>query len=101
MNLFKYFCNIYIAKNEINIYNKFITREESMVYMINNVKKIRKDKKISQSELAKRTGITRQTISLIEVGKYNPSLKLCIELAEELDTDLNSLFWKVGETDVE
>lgn len=72
-----------------------------MVYMLNNVKKIRKDKKISQSELAKRTGITRQTISLIEVGKYNPSLKLCIELAEELDTDLNSLFWKVGETDVE
>lgn len=72
-----------------------------MVYMLNNVKKIRRDKKISQSELAKRTGITRQTISLIEVGKYNPSLKLCIELAEELDTDLNTLFWKVGEEDVE
>lgn len=72
-----------------------------MVDMLNNVKKIRRDKKISQSELAKRTGITRQTISLIEVGKYNPSLKLCIELAEELDIDLNTLFWKVGEEDVE
>ncbi len=48
---------------------------------------------MTQSELAERVGATRQTIGLIESGNYNPSLKLCIELALALETDLNSLFW--------
>lgn len=44
-------------------------------------------------ELAKRIGVARQTINLIENDKYNPSLDLCLNLAHELGTDLNSLFW--------
>lgn len=44
-------------------------------------------------ELAKRIGVARQTINLIENDKYNPSLDLCLNLAHELVTDLNSLFW--------
>ncbi|KRK87824.1 hypothetical protein FD17_GL000764 [Lentilactobacillus sunkii DSM 19904] len=48
--------------------------------------------------MAEKVGVARQTINLIENDKYNPSLKLCISLAEELGTDLNTLFWKVDET---
>lgn len=61
---------------------------------MNRVKLFRTGKKISQLELAKRVGVARQTINLIENGKYNPSLELCIKLAKELGTDLNGLFWK-------
>lgn len=43
--------------------------------------------------LAKRIDVARQTINLIENDKYNPSLDLCLKLAHELDTDLNTLFW--------
>ncbi|MCI6731375.1 MAG: helix-turn-helix transcriptional regulator, partial [Lachnospiraceae bacterium] len=35
---------------------------------------------MSQTELAKRCGVTRQTIGLIETGEFNPSLKLCIAI---------------------
>jgi putative transcriptional regulator len=49
---------------------------------------------LSQEELSIRVNVTRQTISLIELGKYNPTLKLCIDIALVLDADLNSLFWE-------
>ncbi|HFI0456087.1 TPA: helix-turn-helix transcriptional regulator [Streptococcus suis] len=48
---------------------------------------------ISQLDLAKAIGVSRQTINMIENNKYNPSLDLCINLAKALETDLNSLFW--------
>ncbi|OYS46973.1 transcriptional regulator [Limosilactobacillus reuteri] len=48
---------------------------------------------MTQAYLAQRVGVARQTISLIENNKYNPSLELCINLAMSLNTDLNSLFW--------
>ena len=35
--------------------------------------------------------------NMIENGKYNPSLDLCINLAKELGTDLNSLFWRIDD----
>ncbi|AQW21389.1 transcriptional regulator [Lentilactobacillus curieae] len=61
---------------------------------MNRVNEYRKQRGISQLELAKRVGIARQTINLIENDKYNPSLRLCIEIAKELGTDLNTLFWE-------
>ncbi len=48
---------------------------------------------ISQLDLAKAIGVSRQTINMIENNKYNPSLDLCINLAKALQTNLNSLFW--------
>ncbi|WP_333507733.1 helix-turn-helix transcriptional regulator [Lactobacillus crispatus] len=48
---------------------------------------------MSQMELARRIGVARQTINLIENDKYNPSLELCLNLAHALGTDLNTLFW--------
>ena len=64
---------------------------------MNRVREYRKQVSISQFALAEKVGVARQTINLIENDKYNPSLKLCISLAEELGTDLNTLFWKVDE----
>ena len=40
----------------------------------------RMEKDMSQIELAKRIGVTRQTIGMIEAGDYNPSLELCIAI---------------------
>ncbi len=64
---------------------------------MNRVKEFRQLKKLSQLALAREIGVARQTINLIENGKYNPSLELCIKLAQSLDTDLNSLFWEVSD----
>ncbi|MCO4351505.1 helix-turn-helix transcriptional regulator [Staphylococcus agnetis] len=60
--------------------------------MENNLKFYRKLANMSQKELAESINVTRQTISLIEVGKYNPTINLCIALCKVLNTDLNSLF---------
>ena len=61
---------------------------------MNQVKKYRKKKGLSQMELSRRAGVTRQTITLIENNKYNPSLALCIKISKALDSDLNTLFWE-------
>ena len=60
---------------------------------MNRVKEFRKEKKMSQRELAKSIGVSWQTINMIENNKYNPTLELCISLALALKTDLNTLFW--------
>ena len=52
---------------------------------------------MSQAELAKRAGVTRQTISMIEAGEFNPSLKLCLAICRALKTTLNYLFWEEEE----
>ena len=49
---------------------------------------------MSQEELANRINVTRQTIGLIEAGKYNPTLKLCLAICKTLNKTLNDLFWE-------
>jgi putative transcriptional regulator len=49
---------------------------------------------MSQEQLADVVGVTRQTIGLIEAGKYNPSLNLCIAICKALNKTLNDLFWE-------
>ncbi len=58
-----------------------------------NLKLARVEKGLSQQELADLVNATRQTIGLIEKGKYNPSLNLCLKIAKTLDRTLNDLFW--------
>lgn len=48
---------------------------------------------LSQAELAKAVGVTRQTIGLIESGGYNPTLGLCVAICKTLRVTLNDLFW--------
>lgn len=49
---------------------------------------------MNQDDLAKAVGVTRQTIGLIEAGKYNPTLNLCIAICRALGKTLNELFWE-------
>jgi putative transcriptional regulator len=58
------------------------------------MKLARIEKDLSQQELADRVGATRQTIGLIEKGRYNPSLRLCLRIAKALDRTLDQLFWE-------
>jgi len=69
-----------------------------MLYICNmgniKLKIARIEKGLSQEELADLCEVTRQTIGLIEKGKYNPTLNLCIKIAHVLGKTLNDLFWE-------
>ena len=47
----------------------------------------------SQQDLADKVGVSRQTISAIEKGDYNPTIKLCISICKVLGKTLDDLFW--------
>lgn len=49
---------------------------------------------LSQEQLAEKIGVTRQTIGLIEAGKYNPTLKLCLAICHVFGKTLDELFWE-------
>ncbi|TRZ38012.1 transcriptional regulator [Niallia circulans] len=65
--------------------------------MKNHVKILRIKSSMTQEQLARNVGVTRQTIGLIEKGMYNPSLNLCIAIAKQLNKTLDELFWEVDE----
>jgi putative transcriptional regulator len=60
--------------------------------MENKIKQLRKLKAISQDELARACGVSRQTINAIENNKYDPSLKLAFQLARTLGVTVDELF---------
>lgn len=49
---------------------------------------------MSQAELADKCGVSRQTISAIEKGDYNPTINLCITICKVLGKTLDELFWE-------
>lgn len=57
------------------------------------MKAARAGKDLSQEALAEQVGVTRQTISAIEKGNYNPTINLCIKICQVLDKTLDELFW--------
>jgi putative transcriptional regulator len=61
------------------------------------LKLARVQKDLSQEQLAEAVGVTRQTIGLIEAGKYNPTIRLCIAICKVLGTTLDELFWEEQE----
>lgn len=61
--------------------------------MKNNLKAARLQINLTQEQLAEIVGVTRQTISLIERGNYNPTLKLCLEICHAVHKTLDELFW--------
>mgnify|MGYP001767343756 CR=1 FL=1 len=63
----------------------------------NRVKLARVEKNLTQEQLADLVGVTRQTIILIEAGKYNPTLKLCLMIKKVTGKSLDELFWIKGE----
>ncbi|WNV58296.1 helix-turn-helix transcriptional regulator [Oscillospiraceae bacterium NTUH-002-81] len=65
------------------------------------MRQARQDAGLSQEELARRIGASRQTVNMIERGDYNPSLHLCISICQTLGKTLDELFWPEHETSQE
>ncbi len=59
----------------------------------NNLASARKEKNLSQAELAKLVGVSRNTISSIETGQFNPTAKLALILCVALDKKFEELFY--------
>ena len=61
--------------------------------VINNIRKLRfEHNEMTQQELAKITGVTRQTIAAIENGKYSPSLELAFLIAHAFGSSIEGVF---------
>lgn len=58
------------------------------------LKAARAGKDMSQDDLAKAVGVSRQTISAVEKGDYNPTINLCIAICKALGKTLDELFWE-------
>ena len=56
------------------------------------IKIARIEKDMTQAQLAEAVGVSRQTISAIEKGDYNPTIKLCIAICKVLNKTLDELF---------
>jgi putative transcriptional regulator len=67
------------------------------IVLRNRLKVARAEKNISQEELAKLVGVTRQTISSIETGKYCPSALLAFLLSRQLEKRVDEIFFLEGD----
>lgn len=57
-----------------------------------NLKKYRQMKEMTQEQLAEKVDVRRETIMRLEAGRYNPSLKLAIDISREVETPIEVLF---------
>ena len=60
--------------------------------MKNRIEEIRKERGIRQEEFAKALGVSRQTISSLENGRYNPSIQLAFKIARYFDMTIEEVF---------
>ena len=60
--------------------------------MKNRIEEIRKEKGIRQEEFAKLLGVSRQTISSLETGRYNPSILLAYKIAHFFEMSIEEVF---------
>ena len=58
------------------------------------LKAARAGKDMSQEDLAVKCGVSRQTISAVEKGDYNPTINLCVAICKALGKTLDELFWE-------
>lgn len=61
--------------------------------VVNHIREIREEKKIPQKEMAQALGVSRQTMTAIEKGKYNPSLELSLKIAAYFDRSFDEIFY--------
>lgn len=66
--------------------------EEGLV-LKNRLKEIRSEQKLSQAQLAEMVGVSRNTISSIETGQFNPTAKLALIICIALDKKFEELFY--------
>lgn len=69
--------------------------------MKNKIEQIRKERGIRQEEFAKLLGVSRQTISSLETGRYNPSIFLAHKIAKFFDMTIEEMFLFDEETNLE
>lgn len=60
--------------------------------MNNRIEEIRKERGVNQAELAKALGVSRQTISSLENGRYNPSIELAYRLSKYFGMTIEEVF---------
>lgn len=60
--------------------------------MKNNIKELRRNKKLRQEDLAEKLGVTRQTVIAIENDKYDPTLELAMKISEFFEVSVNDIF---------
>jgi|GEM_PF-190234 len=65
--------------------------------MRNRLREIRSNQSWSQAELARRLGVSRQTVNALERGKYDPSLPLAFRIARLFDSPIEDIFLAEGE----
>ncbi|MBU5314307.1 helix-turn-helix transcriptional regulator [Tissierella carlieri] len=63
-----------------------------MVKFICKLKRYRQLKELTQEQLADIVGVRRETIMRLEAGKYNPSLKLAIDISKAVNTPIEEIF---------
>lgn len=66
---------------------------EDELILKNNLKQVRAEKNLSQAQLASLVGVSRNTISSIETGQFNPTAKLALILCIALDKKFEELFY--------
>lgn len=66
---------------------------EDKLILRNRLKEARSEKKLSQAQLAELVGVSRNTISSIETGQFNPTAKLALILCIALDKKFEELFY--------
>ena len=79
----------YLMDNDIG---QGLIMEEGLV-LKNNLKEIRTEQGISQAQLAAMVGVSRNTISSIETGQFNPTAKLALVLCIALDRKFEDIFY--------
>ena len=72
-----------------------------MAELITRIHELRREQKMSQSELAEAVGIRRETLSHLENGKYNPSLKLAMDIAKVFGKRVEDVFEFIEDEDYE
>ena len=73
-------------------YMKPDERQKWQMKMKNNIKELRKNKKLRQEDLAEELGVTRQTVIAIENNKYDPTLELAMKISEFFGLSVNDIF---------
>ena len=86
-----YYLSYILQKYFYNDYKVLLMKDE--LILKNNLKQVRTEKKLSQSALAEMVGVSRNTISSIETGQFNPTAKLALILCIALDKKFEELFY--------
>lgn len=74
------------------LYNLRSIYFKGVLYMKNRIEKIRKEKGIKQEDFSKLMGVSRQTISSLENGRYNPSIFLAYKIAHFFEMTIEEVF---------